>query len=106
MTTFKREEDITLKEIQEYIESTYSGHYATDGEIQTIDIWESLGIAEDVCRGTAIKYLMRWGKKEGKNKKDLLKAMHYIVLMIHYSKSSQFYQGTRTIVPTMEVGHF
>ena len=30
----------------------------------------------------AIKYLARYGKKNGKNRKDLLKAIHYIVLLM------------------------
>jgi hypothetical protein len=49
-------------------------------------MWESLGSAETTCRDTAIKYLARYGKKDGRNRKDLLKAIHYIVLMMHYGK--------------------
>ena len=30
-----------------------------------------------------MKYLARYGKKDGKNRKDLLKAMHYIILMMY-----------------------
>ncbi len=36
----------------------------------------------DSCIDTTIKYLMRYGKKSGKNRKDLLKAAHYIVLAL------------------------
>lgn len=78
------EEDI-LKEVSEYVLSTYKGHYVGKSEIQTVDIWDTLGSAETTCRDTAIKYLMRFGKKDGKNKKDLLKAIHYVILLIHYS---------------------
>ena len=31
-----------------------------------------MDIAEDMCLGTIVKYAMRYGKKDGKNKKDLL----------------------------------
>lgn len=89
MTEFLREEDSILQELTNYIEGTYTAHYKTDGELQTVDIWESLGIAEDVCKGTALKYIMRFGKKDGKNLKDLYKAMHYLVLMVHYAKQHQ-----------------
>lgn len=65
--------------------STYQGHYVGKADIQTVDIWDTLGSAETTCRDTAIKYLMRFGKKDGKNKKDLLKAVHYIILLMHYS---------------------
>ena len=72
-----------IKHLEEYIESTYSQHY-TKGDFQIQDLFENIGIAEEFCRGAAIKYLVRFGKKEGKNSKDLLKCMHYIVLMFHY----------------------
>ena len=41
-----------------------------------------MGIDKDFCQANAIKYLMRYGKKQGKNQKDLIKAIHYIVLLI------------------------
>jgi hypothetical protein len=44
-----------------------------------------LQIAEPFCRANAIKYLYRFGDKEGKNKKDLLKALHYTILLYHFS---------------------
>lgn len=81
---WKYQEDETLGELTDYLRSTYGQHYVGQDDIQTFDVWNSLGIAEDVCRGTAIKYLMRYGKKDGRNRKDLLKAMHYIILMMHY----------------------
>jgi hypothetical protein len=41
-----------------------------------------LNIDKDFCQANAIKYLCRYGKKSGKNRKDLLKAIHYIVLLM------------------------
>jgi len=41
-----------------------------------------LDIDKDFCQANAIKYLCRYGKKDGKNRKDLLKAIHYIVLLL------------------------
>ena len=79
----KYNEDKILEHLKEYIESTYSQHY-TKGDFQIQDVFENIGIAEEFCRGAAIKYLIRFGKKNGKNSKDLLKCMHYIVLMFHY----------------------
>lgn len=83
---YKYNEDKILKEVQEYVASTYKGHYVRKGELQTTDIWEMLGSADTTARDTAIKYLMRYGKKEGYNKKDLLKAIHYIILLYHYTQ--------------------
>ena len=42
-------------------------------------------ISEEFCRGAAIKYLIRFGKKEGKKKEDLMKCIHYVTLMYYYS---------------------
>lgn len=81
----KYNEEAILKDVYNYVMSTYQGHYVGKSEIQTVDIWDTLGSAETTCRDTAIKYLMRFGKKDGKNKKDLLKAIHYIILLMHYS---------------------
>ena len=81
----KYNEDQILKEVFDYISSTYGKHYVGKKEIQTIDVWDTLGIAENMCMGTLIKYAMRFGKKQGKNKDDLLKLIHYAVLAYHFS---------------------
>lgn len=67
-----------------YIESTYTQHYSVgrDGKIQVQDLLRQLGIDKDFCQANAIKYLARYGKKNGRNRKDLLKAMHYIILLM------------------------
>ena len=72
-----------IQHLEDYIDSTYSQHY-TNGDFQIQDLFEEINIAEEFCRGAAIKYLVRFGKKEGKNEKDLLKCLHYIILMFHY----------------------
>lgn len=84
---YKYLEDVALRKITNYVNSTYGQHYVGNGSIQTIDFWESLGSLETTCRDTAIKYLARYGKKGGKNEKDLLKAIHYIILMMYANES-------------------
>lgn len=81
----KFDEDIIIKEIENHILSTYSNsyHYVNKNEIQTIDVWEGLGSLQTTARDNAIKYLMRFGKKDGKNIKDLYKAIHNIMFMIY-----------------------
>ena len=76
-------EDLICDEIKEYIKSTYGQHYSTteDG-FQVQDMLRQLGIDKDFCQANAIKYLCRYGKKDGKNRKDLLKAVHYIILLM------------------------
>jgi|TARA_R100000988_G_C3966584_1_gene149135 hypothetical protein len=78
-------EDKFIKEVEKYIKGTYDQHYVGKKQVQTIDVWETLGSIDTTCRDTAIKYLMRYGKKGGHNRKDLLKAVHYIVLLAHFT---------------------
>lgn len=84
MSKYKYNEDVYLHDFQKYISGTYGEHYVAK-DIQVIDIWESLDSLESTSRDTAIKYLCRYGKKDGKNRKDLLKAIHYIILMMYAS---------------------
>ena len=86
MTNFKYNEDTILEEIKEYVTSTYGQHYVGKKKIQTIDVWNSIGIAENMCMGTLIKYAMRFGKKgNGEDaKSDLLKLIHYAILVYHF----------------------
>ena len=86
---YRYNEDKFLAEVLEYIETTYAGHYVGKEEIQTTDVWHTLGSADTTTRDTAIKYLMRYGKKDGYNRKDLLKAIHYIVLLAHFTEEKQ-----------------
>lgn len=82
MPEYNYNEDQYMGEIRKYVDGTYGEHYVAK-DIQVVDIWESLGSLESTARDTAIKYLCRYGKKDGKNKKDLLKAIHYIMLMMY-----------------------
>ena len=83
---WKYEEDLTLKEVQDYLSGTYRAHYTSqESKTQTLDLIESIGDAEAFCRSNAIKYLSRFGKKNGKSKLDILKAIHYCVLLYHFS---------------------
>ena len=81
----KYEEDISLKDLQEYVATTYEGHYTSDRNenIQTLDIIESVGDAKSFCRSNAIKYLTRYDKK-GQAKRDILKAAHYCLLLYYF----------------------
>ena len=76
-------EEKIINEIKTYLESTYQQHYSTTDEgFQVQDILRHLNINKDFCQANAIKYLCRFGKKAGRNRKDLLKAIHYIVLLM------------------------
>jgi len=85
--TYKYNEDKYLESIVNYVNGTYKEHYVAN-DIQVFDIWHSIGSLDTTARDTAIKYLIRYGKKQGKNRKDLLKAIHYIILMMYAEDSN------------------
>ena len=81
----KYKEDESIKALQNYISTTYGGHYTSkQNNVQTLDLIESVGDAESFCRSNAIKYLSRYDKK-GQAKRDILKALHYTLLLYHFS---------------------
>ena len=89
-SNMKYHEQETLEELQAYLQSTYGEHYKQDDDdLQCFDAWISLGESSKTFRNTAIKYLWRYGTKDGNNKKDLMKAMHYITMMMHVDHHSK-----------------
>ena len=85
---FKYHEDEILKDVQEYVSRTYQGHYTgTKHEfrkVQTIDLMAARDIATGFCQANILKYGSRYGSKDGKNKTDLLKVIHYAMLLLHF----------------------
>ena len=83
---WKYNEDVIIKEIRDYLGMTYKSHYTSkESKTQTLDLIEGIGDAEPFCRSNAIKYLSRFGKKDGKSKQDILKAIHYCILLYHFA---------------------
>ena len=82
---YKYKEDVMLDEAKNYIATTYGSHYTSSDGIQTLDLIQGIGDAEAFCRSNAIKYLSRFGKKDGKSKVDILKAIHYCTLLYHFA---------------------
>jgi hypothetical protein len=77
---YKFNEDKTLTLLKEYIDKTYSAHYAR-GQFQATDVIIDAGHGEGFCIGNIIKYAQRYGHKNGKNPADLLKIMHYAIIL-------------------------
>lgn len=77
-----------MAEGKKQVDASYGQHYVDPKtNIQVLDILDSIGSAEEFCRGAAIKYLCRYGKKQGYNRQDLLKAFHYIVLLMYFTRN-------------------
>jgi len=79
---YKYSEDILLREIQQYIDATYGEHYSQN-RFQTTEFIMDAGHGEGFCMGNIFKYAQRYGKKQGKNRKDLLKVVHYAIMALH-----------------------
>ena len=78
-------EDKGIADLKDYVSSTYQGHYTNENsDVQTLDLIHSVGDAESFCRSNALKYLSRYDKK-GQAKRDILKAMHYCLLLYYFS---------------------
>ena len=99
---FKYHEKEILKDIEEYVSSTYQGHYTGKSHeyrnVQTIDLMASKELAAVFCQANILKYGSRYGNKDGRNKKDLMKVIHYAMLLLHFDE----HYGT----PSMPSGNF
>lgn len=74
-------EDKYLADTKVHIDKTYSGHYS--GQYQATSIIIDAGHGTGFNIGNIIKYAKRYGKKDGYNKADLMKIIHYAVMQMH-----------------------
>jgi len=84
-TRFKYSEERILKELTDYISATYNQHYSSgDDKVQTLDLIEACGDGESFCRSNILKYASRYDKK-GTARRDIMKILHYAVLLMHFN---------------------
>ena len=85
---FKYHEKEILKDIEEYVSRTYQGHYTGNSHefrnVQTLDLMAAKELASGFCQANILKYGSRYGNKDGRNKKDLMKVIHYAMLLLHF----------------------
>ena len=74
-------EEKILEEIKNGIDETYSSHYAQN-KVQSTEFIADAGHGEGFCIGNIIKYAQRYGKKNGYNREDLKKIIHYAIIML------------------------
>ena len=87
--SLKYNEEALLKELRDYITGTYGQHYSAGNDaIQTLDLIEACGDAEAFCRSNILKYASRYDKK-GTARRDIIKILHYGLLLLHFSDKSQ-----------------
>ena len=79
---YKFNEAELIRQLKDYIDATYDEHYAK-GKIQTTEFIQANGDGIPFTRGNIIKYAQRYGSKDGRNRKDILKVLHYAIIMLH-----------------------
>jgi hypothetical protein len=82
---WKYNEDKILKQLEEYIASTYRQHYVDrtgGGKEQTLDKIKH-NRREGFCAGNVTKYIDRYDTK-GTPRADLFKVLHYTILLINH----------------------
>ena len=77
----KFNEETALNMLNNHIIQTYNSHYSME-KIQSTEFVFDAGHGEGFCLGNIIKYAQRYGKKNGKNTDDLLKILHYAVMLL------------------------
>ena len=78
---FTFNEEQTLNYVRNHIIKTYDKHYSME-KIQSTEFIFNAGHGEGFCIGNIIKYAQRYGKKDGKNEQDLLKIIHYAIILL------------------------
>ena len=79
---YKFDEDKIMKEVKEHIDKTYEGHY-NKNKFQATEFIIDSGHGEGFCIGNILKYAQRYGKKNGKNRADLMKVIHYSIIALY-----------------------
>ena len=79
---YKFNEYKNLIDLKDYVDSTYNSHYSKD-KFQATEFIIDSGHGEGFCLGNILKYAQRYGKKEGKNRNDILKVLHYALIALH-----------------------
>lgn len=79
---YKYDEPNLLRELTEYIDTTYGEHYSQN-RFQTTEFIIDNGHGIGFTAGNVMKYVQRYGKKEGRNRKDILKVLHYALIMLY-----------------------
>ena len=92
--SYKYNEGNTLAELKEYIDSTYDEHYSKN-RFQATEFIIDGGHGEGFCIGNIMKYAQRYGKKGGKNRRDLLKVIHYGIIALHVNEMENLDNETK-----------
>lgn len=83
LPALKYDELAQIEDIRSHVLATYGSHYVGRDNVQSLDLIFATGHGEGFTVGNGLKYLARYGKKGGRNRADLLKAAHYVILALY-----------------------
>ena len=79
---YRYNEEQILNELKAYVDKTYDAHYSHN-KFQATEFIMDSGHGEGFCIGNVMKYAQRYGKKQGRNRNDLFKIVHYGIMAIY-----------------------
>ena len=79
---YKFNEDKLLEEFKKYVDKTYDGHYSKNS-FQESEFIIDCGHGMGFFMGNVLKYAQRYGKKDGFNRADIFKILHYALMALH-----------------------
>jgi len=84
MIDYKFNEGKNLKELTDYVNSTYTSHYSQN-KFQATEFIIDGGHGTGFCIGNVLKYAQRYGNKGSAEdaRKDLMKVLHYALIQLH-----------------------
>ena len=91
---YKFSEGKLVDELKAYIDSTYTTHYSKS-KFQATEFIIDGGHGEGFCIGNIMKYAQRYGKKGGKNRRDLLKVIHYGIIALYINEMEESENETK-----------
>jgi len=94
ISEYKYNEGEALAELEEYIIGTYDGHYGSN-KFQATEFIIDGGHGEGFCIGNIMKYAQRYGKKNGKDRSDLLKVIHYGIIALYINEMENLDNETK-----------
>jgi hypothetical protein len=93
---YKFDEGNYIAQLKAYVDKTYNQHYAV-GKLQATEFIIDMGDGLGFTRGNVIKYAKRYGQKAGYNRDDLMKVLHYALMMLYVHDIESDTQSQDTI---------
>jgi hypothetical protein len=81
---YKFNEDNLIRQLQEYVDGTYAGHYSKN-KFQSTEFILDCGHGVGFTVGNVIKYAQRYGKKGDatEQRNDIMKILHYALILLY-----------------------